>query len=103
MSTVQMSSGFRFPFEIPVGVHSTRFSEMRYEWFPSLPAQNPFSQMRRPISHICSFSFHSLTRLKPFWLLFPLPLDPYAIKIPRQLLCINPHCPCRTSPPHDPE
>ncbi len=76
MSTVQMSSGLRKPLLMPVGVHSTRFSLMRTEWFPSLPAQNPLTQMRRPISHICSFNWNSLTRGVPFE---PLPLPVYAI------------------------
>src|SRR4051812_8651155 len=72
-----MSSGLRFPLLIPVGVQRIRFSEMRYEWLPSLPAQNPFVQMRRPMSHICSLIFHSLTRVVPFP--FDDPLLPYAM------------------------
>src|SRR4051812_28033906 len=72
-----MSSGRRKPLLMPVGVQSTLFSAMRYEWLPSLPAQNPFCQIRRPMSHICSFSANSPRR----WV--PLPLVdgfvPYAM------------------------
>src|SRR3712207_1685655 len=67
-STVQMSSGRRKPLLMPVGVQRTLFSPMRYEWLPSLPAQKPFCQIRRPMSHICSLSWNSPMR----WV--PLPL-----------------------------
>src|SRR5215213_9590736 len=76
MSTVQMSSGLRKPLLMPVGVQSTRSGPMRYEWLPSLPAQKPFCQMRRPMSHICSLSLNSGTRVPPLLL---LPFPPYAM------------------------
>src|SRR5687767_6599459 len=74
MSTVQMSSGLRLPLLMPVGVQSTRSAPMRYEWLPSLPAQNPFCQIRRPMSHICSLSLNSGIRVAPL-----LPFPPYAM------------------------
>src|SRR4051812_19116631 len=76
-STVQMSSGRRKPLLMPVGVQRILLSAMRYEWLPSLPAQKPLSQMRRPISHICSFNWNSPSR----WVPLPLELGlvPYAM------------------------
>ena len=47
--TLGVQDSFTDPFQTllnPVGVQRTRSSEMRTEWLPSLPAQNPFSQMR---------------------------------------------------------
>src|SRR5215207_3289272 len=85
MSTVQMSSGFRKPLLMPVGVQSTRSAPMRYEWLPSLPAQKPFCQMRRPMSHICSLSFHSLMRLVPLEPLDDVLVAPYAMGSDLQL------------------
>src|SRR5688500_7838360 len=49
---MQIMSGVRNPLLIPVGVHRTRLSSRRTEWFPSLPAQKPLIQMFLPMSHI---------------------------------------------------
>src|SRR4030095_11595438 len=89
MSTVQMSSGLRKPLLMPVGVQSTRSGPMRYEWLPSLPAQNPFCQMRRPMSHICSLSLNSGMRVCP--LLLALPFAPYAIVTPSDSMTHDRH------------
>src|SRR5215207_9851148 len=89
MSTVQMSSGFRKPLLMPVGVQSTRSAPMRYEWLPSLPAQNPFCQMRRPMSHICSLSLNSGMRAWPLLLAFPF--APYAIVAPSDSMTHDRH------------
>src|SRR5688572_17519895 len=75
MSTMHMSSGLRLPLEMSDGVQRMRSSLRRYEWLPSLPAQNPFSQILRPISAICSRSLNSGIRGAPF--LFPF--APYAM------------------------
>jgi len=43
MSTVAMSSGVRKPLQCMVGVHSTSFSLIRTEMFPSLAAAKPLA------------------------------------------------------------